>query len=115
MFLLKYQDIIVFVVIVDVVAVCVFYVKDCLTAIMINLDFPKQEGVEDVWVTVKCRKLPSIIVGCVYQHPKAPGTSFNYIQEMFKTLCLKNKAFNVLGDFNDNLLVYDNKMTKLKK
>ncbi len=88
--------------------------EDCLTANMINLDFPKQ-GVEDVGVTVQCRKLPSIIVGCVYRHPKAPSASFNYMQAMFKTICLKNKALYVLGDFNDNLLVNDNKMTKLLK
>ncbi len=55
------------------------------------------------------------MVGCVYRHPKAPIASFNYIQDVFKTLCLKNKALYILGDFNDNLLLKDYKMTKLIK
>ena len=64
------------------------YVKDFLVINMINLDVPRQEGVEDVWVTVQCRKLPSFIIGCVYRHPKAPVISFNYIQDIFKLIVL---------------------------
>lgn len=94
--------------------VCI-YVKDILTTNVINFNAPRQEGVEDLWVTVQCRKLPSIIVGCVYRHPKAPVTSFNYIQDTFKMIVLKNKALYVLGDFNDNLLDKDNKMSRLIK
>ncbi len=51
----------------------------------------------------------------VYRHPKAPLASLNYIQDVFKTLSLKNKSLYILGDFNDNLLLKDNKMTKLIK
>lgn len=94
--------------------VCI-YVKDVLMTNVINLDVPRQEGVEDVWVIVQCRKLPSFIIGCVYRHPKAPITSFNYIQDVFNIILLKNKALYVLGDFNDNLLAKDNKMTKIIK
>lgn len=94
--------------------VCI-YVKDFLFVNMISLNVPKQEGVEDVWLTVQCRKLPSIIIGCIYRHPKAPISSFDYIQEVFQVLSLKNKALYILGDFNDNLLAKDNKMTKIIK
>lgn len=68
--------------------VCV-YVKDILTVNVINLNAPKQVGIEDVWITVQCRKLPAVIIGCVYRHPKAPVVSFDYIQEIFKTLFKK--------------------------
>ena len=91
------------------------YVKDILTVNMIDLNVSRQEGVEDVWITVQCRKLPAIIIGCVYRHPKVPSATFDYIQNILKTLCLKDKALFVLGDFNDNLFAKDNKMTKLIK
>lgn len=94
--------------------VCI-YTKESLTVNVINLNVPKQEGLEDVWVTVQCRKLPAVIIGCVYRHPKAPMAAFDYIQDIFKVLCLKNKTLYILGDFNDNLLAKDNKMTKLIK
>ena len=75
----------------------------------------RKDRVEDVRVTIQCRKLPSIIIGCVYRHPKVPVISFDYRQDTFKTLLLENKALYVLGDFNENLLDKDNKMTKLIK
>ncbi len=28
---------------------------------------------EDVWIKVQRKKFPSIIVGCMYRHPKAPA------------------------------------------
>lgn len=91
------------------------YIKNILTVNVINLNVPKQEGVEDVWVTVQCRKLPAVIIGCMYRHPKAPMIAYDYIQDIFRELCLKNKTLYILGDFNDNLLVKDNRLTKLIK
>ena len=94
--------------------VCI-YVKDVLSANVINLRVPKQEGIEDMWVTVQCRKLPAIVIGCMYRHPKAPVAAFDYMQDIFRLISLKNKAIFILGDFNDNLLASNNKMTKIIK
>ncbi len=52
------------------VGVCI-YVNNSLTSSIINLEVPIQVSVEDVRVLVHCRKLPAIIIGCVYRHPKA--------------------------------------------
>ncbi len=60
------------------------YVKDVLRANVIDPNVLKQEGVQDVWLTIQCRKLPAIMVRCVYRHPKAPIASFNYIQDVLK-------------------------------
>ena len=58
--------------------VCI-YVRNSLTSSIIKQEVPRQEGVEDVWVQVQCRKLPAIIIiGCVYRHPKALAASFVY-------------------------------------
>ncbi len=91
-----------------IVSECI-YIKDILTVNIINLNVSKQEGIEDVWLTVQCRKLPSFIIGCVQRHPEAPSSTFDYLQDIHKTLSLKNKLLFVLGDFNDNLLNKDNK------
>lgn len=72
--------------------VCI-YVNNSLTSSLIKLEVPRQVGVEDVWVQVQCRKLPAIIIGCVYRHPKALAASFDYIQDVFRTVCLRNKFY----------------------
>lgn len=63
--------------------------------------------------TIQCRKLPSLIIGYVYRHPKALIFSFDYIQEVFRVACLQGKSVFFLGDFNDDMLIKRNKMTKI--
>ncbi len=73
--------------------VCI-YVKNNLTVTQINTTLiDKPEGVEDLWLTVQCRKLPAFIVGCLYRHPHSRVDTFNYIDEIFKFIALRNKAF----------------------
>ncbi len=81
----------------------------------LSLDVPKLVGIEDVRVTVQCRKLPSIIIGCMYRHPKATVATFDCIQDISRAVIVKSKSLFILGDFNDNLLVIDNKVTKIIK
>ena len=94
--------------------VCI-YAKNVLSPNIINLNIPKQTGIEDLWITVQCRKLPAIIIGCIYRHPKASATTFDYIQDVFRLISMKNKTFLSLGDFNDNLLVSNNKISRIIK
>ena len=49
----------------------------------------------------------------MYRHPKAPTESFNYITESLRNIMLRNKPMFVFGDFNDDILKRDNKMSKL--
>ncbi len=101
-------------VIMDVVLVCV-YMQKTLKSREIALDINRPEGIEDIWITVQCRKLPAIIVGCVYRHPKASTTSFDYIEESFKFLTIRKRSLFILGDFNDDLLLNDSKIKRLIK
>ena len=91
--------------------VCI-YVKDYLKVNVIKNDIEKHEGVEAKWLTVQHCKLPSIILGCFYRHPKANASSFNYILDSFKNVILRDKPIFILGDFNDDLCKTDNKMNK---
>lgn len=91
------------------------YVRDDLSATAINLSVPKQAGVKDVWVTVQCRKLPSVIVGCMYRHPNTPNVVLDNTQDVLRTICMKDKAVYVLGDFNDNMFANNNKINNIIK
>ncbi len=93
---------------------CMF-VNDSLNPIPVVLDNLKQPGVEDVWVTVQCKKWPSIIIGCIYWDPKAPATSFDYIQDTFRTVSLRKKNVLILGDHNDDLLSNNSKLSRILK
>ena len=67
------------------------YVRDTLKSNVLSLDIIRPPDIEDVWVTVQCRKLPAIIVGCMYRHPKALAASFEYIENVFRLLSVKKK------------------------
>ena len=94
--------------------VCI-YVKDSLNARIIETNVIKNADVEDIWVTVQCRKLPSVIIGAVYRHPHALVSSFDYILDIFKDICSRNRSLVVLGDINDNLLDENAKLHTITK
>ncbi len=63
---------------------------------------------------MQCRKLPTIIIGCVDRHPKALAASFDYIRDVFRMVCLRDKSVFILGDFND-LFLKGNNVSKIIK
>ncbi len=69
----------------------------------IKFDIVRPQGIEDVWLSVQSCTFPSVVVGCVYRHPKAHVETFAYISDVFTLVCLKNKPLYILGDFNDDL------------
>ena len=73
-------------------------------------DIDHHENIEDLWLSIQCRKLPSFIIGCVYRHPHAPVSSFSYLSNIFKSISLHGKAVFILGDINDNLFNPDSKL-----
>ncbi len=91
------------------------YVRETLNSETIDTKIPRQTGTEDVWVKVQCRKLPSVIVGCIYRHPKAPVTSYDHITDTMRSIILHKKPFLILGDLNDDLLSPNSKLAGLIK
>ena len=89
------------------------YVRNDLKVNRILTDVEKADGVEDVWISIQHKKLPSFIVGCVYRHPKALTPSFDYLKATFKNVSLRKKPVFVLGDLNEDLLVPNNKLSKI--
>ena len=92
--------------------VCI-YVRNICTVTVIDVNIDRVEGIEDLWLTVQCRKLPSITFGCMYRHPHANSLTFDYILDVFNYIHLRNKPFYVLGDFNCNFLSKNNKMEQI--
>lgn len=89
------------------------YVRSNLNCKLLTKEINKPNGIEEVWLNVQCRKLPSIIVGCIYRHPKGSVETFNYLNEVLKLMNLRNKPLYVLGDLNDDQLSTGNKLSKI--
>lgn len=91
------------------------YVREDLVVTSINFDIPRTDGVEDIWLNVQCRKLPSIIIGSIYRHPHSSNSTFDYLLDVFRSVCIRNKPIFILGDLNDDLLTPNSKLSKILK
>ena len=89
------------------------YVRDDLNVSVIDTGVDKFDDVEDVWLKIQHKKFPSLIIGCVYRHPKALAASFTYMSEVFKNMSLRNKTIFILGDLNDDQFVRGNRLCKV--
>lgn len=87
------------------------YVTNELKSTRIDTGITKHEGVDEICVQVQCRKLPSILICCIYRHPKASVTSFDYIEDTLRALIMRKKTFFLLGDLNDNLFHPNSKLS----
>ncbi len=92
--------------------VCV-YINNELKSSVIDIATGKHEGVDSICLQVQCRKLPSILICCMYRHPKASSTSFPYIEDTLRALIMRKKTFFLIGDLNDNLLMPNSKLSRI--
>ena len=88
----------------------VIYIKDIYTY-KCRKDFNMKIGnCEDVWVEVKTNSRKPIIISAIYRHPKQNFLNF---QEKFMTvidnLNKNNLMYYLLGDWNINLIKYNEK------
>ena len=92
--------------------VCV-YVRDNLSAKLIKSDYSQIPGMEEIWLNIQYKYFPSLILGCVYRHPKASHNTYEELYTRLSTMSLCKKPVFLLGDLNDNQLVANNKLSKL--
>ena len=78
-----------------------------------EIHLPPCEGIEDVWVKVQLRKLPTIIIGAMYRHPHALINAYDYIRDILQLVSLENKKLFLLGDLNDDQLICQSKLLKI--
>ncbi len=73
------------------------YIKDTLVTKVIDCDTDRPKGIEDIWVSGQHRKLPSIIVGSVYRHPKVPQKPLTIYTKLYELCVQKTRVCICLG------------------
>ncbi|MEL6987305.1 MAG: endonuclease/exonuclease/phosphatase family protein, partial [Bacteroidota bacterium] len=93
------------------------YVRDDLLVnrIIFDVDNRSDVDIEDVWLSLQYKKFKSFIVGSIYRHPHAKIGSFDYLKDIFRIACLRNKSLYIFGDMNDNLLDENSRLNKVIK
>ena len=88
------------------------YIKERMTYKVQNeLKITKSAELESIFIEIQNNhKRKNVIVGCIYRHPCMDPAEFNesYLQNLLDTLAFENKDIFLMGDFNINILQYDN-------
>ena len=65
--------------------------------------------VESTFIEILNKNKKNVIIGCDYKHPKHGVDDFtnNYITPLLDNLSNENKDIMVMGDFNINLITYN--------
>ena len=76
---------------------------------VIDLNIYKKSELESTFVEIINPKKSSIIVGVICRHPSIDVTDFNqnYLNGLLDKILKENKDIFLLGDFNINLLNYN--------
>ena len=74
-----------------------------------DLNIYKSNQLESTFVEIINPKKSNIIIGCIYKHPNMDVTDFksNYFSQIFEIVSKEQKQVFLLGDFNINLLNYN--------
>ena len=91
------------------------YVRNDLKVSVLKPNTINETMVEDLWLKIQYDKLPSIIIGVMYRHPKAPIDSFEYLSDVFKEMIFKKHSVFIFGDMNDDYLENSSKLFKICK
>ena len=74
-----------------------------------DLNIYKSDQLESTFVEISNPKKSNIVIGCIYKHPNMDVFDFknNYPSQIFETVPKERKQVFLLGDFNINLLNYN--------
>ena len=67
---------------------------------------------ESNWIEILNQKWKNVIIGCIYWHPQYDNLDDfgSYMKNLFLKLNKENKEVYICGDFNINLLKYDDEI-----
>ena len=73
-----------------------------------DLEICKSKQLESTLIEINLKN-ENIVIGSIYRHPSMKLSEFNnnYLTNLLDTLSLENKTVVLLGDFNADLLKYD--------
>ena len=74
-----------------------------------DLNIYKKNELESTFMEIVNPKKPNIIVGVIYWHPSMDFTDFNsnYLNKLLENISKEQKSIFLLGNFNVNLLNYN--------
>ena len=74
-----------------------------------DLNMYEKNEVESTFIEIVNPRKPNIIVRVIYRHPSMGLTDFNcnYLNKLLKNISKEQKPISLLGDFNVNLLNYN--------
>ena len=74
-----------------------------------DLNIYKKNELESTFIDIVNPKKSNIIVGAIYRHPSMDLTDFNcnYFNKLLENISKEQKSIFLLGDFNVNLLNYN--------
>ena len=75
-----------------------------------DLEIQKSKELESTFIEVIKPREKNILIGCIYRHPSMSIKEFNndFLKNLLEKITLENKDIVLLGDYNINLLNYDN-------
>ena len=78
-----------------------------------HLNIYKSNQLESTFVEIINLQKSNIVIGCIYKHPNMDVLGFknNYLNQIFEILSKEQKQVFLLGDFNINLLNYNDHQT----
>ena len=76
----------------------------------LDLNIYKSNQLESTFVEIINPKKSKIFIGCIYKHPNMDVSDFKnyYLSQIFEIVSKEQKQVFILGDFNINLLNYNN-------
>ena len=86
------------------------YIKSCYDyEVLNNFNVSLDNICETLFIEIKSKKQKNLVVGCIYRH-HTPINLFcsEYLTKTLQKIAKSKKTFALLGDFNINLLDYDN-------
>ena len=74
-----------------------------------DLNIYKKNELESTFIEIVSPKKSIIFVGVIYRHPSMDLTNFNcnFLNKLIENISKKQKSIFLLGDFNVNLLNYN--------
>ena len=79
-----------------------------------DLNIYQKGMIESTLIEIINKNEKNMVAGCIYKHPKQTIPDFlnNHVSPLLEKLSNENKQILIMGDFNINLLNYDDKNTE---
>ena len=76
----------------------------------LDLNIYKSNELKSTFIEIFMPKKSNVIIDCIYKHPSMDLNEFNtnYLNNILKKVSKEQKSVFLLGDFNVNLLYYNN-------